>query len=154
MFSLLKVEPGVLFLSCSSGSFVVVKIRLFQDEIFVFSFFLNSCKQWVFFKLIPGQYKAHWILKESIMKLYILSFHKFYYKIDCCWQKTTKTRLIIIIQISWTLTIWQYGLWRFQTGDTKLERFKKCQNLTFKVNFLCQKSSESFSIFFHWRIPI
>jgi hypothetical protein len=54
-------------------------------------------------------------------------------------------------------------------GDTKLERFlpknqhtqmkllnfefwinvKKCQNLTFKVNFLCQKSSESFSIFYH-----
>ena len=25
---------------------------------------------------------------------------------------------------------------------------KKCQNLTFKVNFLCQKLSESFSIFF------
>ena len=31
---------------------------------------------------------------------------------------------------------------------------KKCQNLTFKVNFLCQKSSESFSIFFHWRISV
>ena len=25
---------------------------------------------------------------------------------------------------------------------------KKCQNLTFKVNFLCQKSSQSFSFFF------
>ena len=25
---------------------------------------------------------------------------------------------------------------------------KKCKNLTFKVNFLCQKLSESFSIFF------
>ena len=57
--------------------------------------------------------------------------------------------------------LWQYGLWSFQTGSTKLERFlpknqhtqrkllnfenwcngevsKKCQNLTFKVNFLCQ----------------
>ena len=31
---------------------------------------------------------------------------------------------------------------------------KKCQNMTFKVNFLCQKSSESFWFFFHWRIWI
>ena len=32
---------------------------------------------------------------------------------------------------------------------------KKCQNLTFNVNFLCQKSSEeSFWFFFHWRISI
>ena len=54
--------------------------------------------------------------------------------------------------------LWQYGLWSFQTGDTELVRFlsknqhtqrkllnfefwindklsKKCQNLTFKVNF-------------------
>ena len=29
-------------------------------------------------------------------------------------------------------------------------RCKKCQNLTFKVNFLWKKSSKSFSIFFHW----
>ena len=34
----------------------------------------------------------------------------------------------------WALDLWQ--------------AVKKCQNLTFKVNFLCQKSSESFSIFF------
>ena len=68
-----------------------------------------------------------------------------------------------------TLTSYQhtvYGLWCSQTGDTKLERFLpsqhtqrqllnfefwingECQNLTFKVNFLCQKSFESFSIFF------
>ena len=69
--------------------------------------------------------------------------------------------------------LWQYGLWSFQTGGTKLERFlpknqhtqRKLLNfenwvsgevsksakspnlLTFKVNFLYQKSSESFSIF-------
>ena len=73
------------------------------------------------------------------------------------------------------LILWQYGLWSFQTGGTKLERFllknqhtqRKLSNLgnwvsgevsksakspnllTFKVNFLCQKLSESFSIFFH-----
>ena len=67
-----------------------------------------------------------------------------------------------------------YWLWSFQTGGTKLERFlpqnqhtqRKLLNfqnwvsgevsksakspnlLTFKVNFLCQKLSESFSIFF------
>ena len=50
--------------------------------------------------------------------------------------------------------LWQYRLWSFQERDTKLERvlaknqmwqaFKKWQNLTFKVNVLCQKSSESF----------
>ena len=70
------------------------------------------------------------------------------------------------------LALWQYGSWSFQTGDTKLERFlpknqdtqrkllsfencvnldfggvKMCQNLTFKVNFLFQKLSESFSFF-------
>ena len=70
--------------------------------------------------------------------------------------------------------LWQYGLWCFQTGGTKLESFlpknqhtqrklsnfenwvsgevlksAKSPNLfTFKVNFLCQKLSESYSIFF------
>ena len=70
--------------------------------------------------------------------------------------------------------LWQYGSWSFQTGGTKLERFlpknqhsqRKLLNfenwfngevsksakspnlLTFKVNFLYQKLSESFSIFF------
>ena len=70
--------------------------------------------------------------------------------------------------------LWQYGLWSFQTGGTKLKIFlpknkhteRKLSNfenwvtgevsksakspnlLTFKVNFLCQKLSESFSIFF------
>ena len=70
--------------------------------------------------------------------------------------------------------LWQYRLWSFQTGGTTLERFlpknqytqRKLLNfenwvsgevsksakspnlLTFKVNFLHQKSSESFSIFF------
>ena len=70
--------------------------------------------------------------------------------------------------------LWQYGLWSFQMGGTKLERFlpknqhtqRKLLNfenwvngevsksakspnlLTFKVNFLYQKLSESFSIFF------
>ena len=71
-------------------------------------------------------------------------------------------------------TLWQYGLWSFQTGGTKLERFlpknqhtqRKCLNFenwtngevsksakspnlpTVKVNFLYQKLSESFSILF------
>ena len=69
----------------------------------------------------------------------------------------------------------EYWLWSFQTGGTKLEIFlpknlhtqrkllnfenwvngevskvpKFDQNLTFKVNFLRQKLSESFSFFFH-----
>ena len=68
-------------------------------------------------------------------------------------------------------TLWQCGLWSFQTGGTKLEIFlpknqhtqskllnfenwvsgevsKKPNLLTFKVNFLYQKLSESFSTFF------
>ena len=40
----------------------------------------------------------------------------------------------------------------FSNGGYKIRKkrraVKKCPNLTFKVNFLCQKSSESFSIFF------
>ena len=74
----------------------------------------------------------------------------------------------------WGGTLWHYGLWSFQTGGTKLERFlprnqrtqrkflnfenwtngdvsksaKSPNLLTFKVNFLYQKLSESFSIFF------
>ena len=66
---------------------------------------------------------------------------------------------------SWV--IWQYGLWSFQMGDTKLERFlpknqltqRKLLNFEFWINgklskvpkfdFQSQKSSESFSIFFH-----
>ena len=72
------------------------------------------------------------------------------------------------------LPVWQYRLWSFQMGGTKFERWlpknqhtqkkllnsenwvngevskvpKFDQNLTFKVNFLCQKLSKSFSIFF------
>ena len=87
-----------------------------------------------------------------------------------------------ILMLAWHLQdyarrhvqLWQYGLWSFQTGYTKLERFlpknqhiqrkflnfeiwtngevsksAKSPNLpTFKVNFLYQKLSESFSIFF------
>ena len=60
--------------------------------------------------------------------------------------------------------VWQYRLWCFQMGGTKLERFlpmnqrasrkllnfefwinvEKRQNLTFEVNFVCEKSFESF----------
>ena len=80
----------------------------------------------------------------------------------------------MLVGILHSLTLWQYGLWSFQTGGTKLERFlpknqhtqRKLLNfenwvngevsksakspnlLTFKVNFLYQKLSESFSIFF------
>ena len=72
-------------------------------------------------------------------------------------------------------TLWQYGLWSFQTGGTKVEKFlpknqhtqrkllnfenwvsgevsksaKSPKLLTFKANYLCQKSSESFAVFFH-----
>ena len=76
--------------------------------------------------------------------------------------------LLLYQNISWYVSwLWQYRLGSFQERDTKLERFlannqlysnkttkfwklelwgyvKKYQNLTFKLNFLCQKSSESF----------
>ena len=69
-----------------------------------------------------------------------------------------------IRDIIWKCRLWQYGLWSFQTGGTKLENFclrinilkknilsfgavKNCQHLTFKVNILCQKSSKSFYFF-------
>ena len=65
-----------------------------------------------------------------------------------------------------TSLLWHFRLWSFLDRDTRLERFlaknqlysneitrfwvsicwqfvKKCQFWTFKVNFLCQKSSES-----------
>ena len=68
--------------------------------------------------------------------------------------------------------LWHFRLWSFQGRNTKLERFlaknqlysneiskfwkleswgavKKYQYLTFKVNFLCQKSLESFWFFFN-----
>ena len=41
-----------------------------------------------------------------------------------------------------------------QTYQNSKISWQKCQFLTFKVNFLCQKSSEAFYIFFHWRILI
>ena len=82
---------------------------------------------------------------------------------------------VILVFLGYYIHLWQYGLWSFQTGGTKLERFltknqhtqRKLLNfqnwvngevpksakspnlLTFKVSFRCQKSSESFSIFFH-----
>ena len=62
------------------------------------------------------------------------------------------------------LTLWQYGLWSFQTIFTqrKLLNFEfwinsllsKSAKICLQSNFLCQKSSESFSFFFLWRIPI
>ena len=94
-------------------------------------------------------------------------------------NKAIKTNVLMFSHInlifySLTRSIWQYGLWGFQTGSTKLERFlpkdqhtqRKLSNfenwsngevsksakspnfLTFKVNLLYQKLSESFSIFF------
>ena len=84
--------------------------------------------------------------------------------LPCCfWMKDKR----------YVSNLWQFGLWSFQTGVKKLERFvprnqhtqrkllnfenwvnrevsesvKKYQNLTFKVNFLSQKLSESFSFF-------
>ena len=82
--------------------------------------------------------------------------------------------LILCLTSKQVWVLWQYGLWSFQMGGTKLERFlpknqhtqRKLLNfenwvngevsksakspnlLTFKVNFLYQKLSESFSIFF------
>ena len=56
------------------------------------------------------------------------------------------------------LTLWQYGLWSFQTIFTqrKLLNFEfwinsllsKSAKICLQSNFLCQKSSESFSFFF------
>ena len=54
--------------------------------------------------------------------------------------------------LSCKFIIWQYGLWSFQMGDIKLDRFlpmnqhTQTKLLSFEF-FLCQKSSESFSIF-------
>ena len=75
-----------------------------------------------------------------------------------------------------TVIVWQYGLWSFQMGDTKLDRYlptnqnikKNYLNLSFGLMASCQKvpnfdfqSQFSMSkvirivlIFFHWRIPI
>ena len=87
------------------------------------------------------------------------------------WQRWRVLLTLISAIYSW---LWQYGLWSFQTGGTRLEIFllknqhtqRKLLNfenwvngevseiakspnlLTFKVNFLFQKLSESFSIFF------
>ena len=100
----------------------------------------------------------------------------FYFKVFDCrpFQISTKQYYIVSIDLL------QHGLWSFQTGYIKLERFlpknkhtqRKLSNfenwvsgevsksakspnlLTFKVNFLYQKLSESFSIFFHWIISI
>ena len=68
-------------------------------------------------------------------------------------------------------TLWQYGLWSFQTGGTKLERFlpenqhtqrkllnfenlvygevSKVPKFDFQSQFSMSKFFESFSIFFH-----
>ena len=77
-------------------------------------------------------------------------------------------------------TLWQYGLWSFQTGVTKLERFlpknqhtrrkllnfenwvmgrcQKYQNLTkiwlSKSIFYVKNYPNLFQFFFHWRISI
>ena len=82
----------------------------------------------------------------------------------------------IIFSAKWikkylSLTLWQYGLWSFQTGDTKLERFlpRKWLNFEFWINgemsksakiwlsksIFCVKNHLNLSqLFFHWRIPI
>ena len=50
-------------------------------------------------------------------------------------------------------TLWQYGLWSFQTGDTKLERFlpknqhmhRKLLNFEFWINGELSKIGHHFS---------
>jgi hypothetical protein len=89
-------------------------------------------------------------------------------------QISNRKPVYLMIIDDWVSALWQYGLWSFQTGGTKLGRFlpnnqqtewkllnfenwvngevskvlKFDQNLAFKVKFLCQKLSKSFSIFF------
>ena len=74
----------------------------------------------------------------------------------------------------WIWVSWQYGLWVFQTGETKLERFLSKNQLTkikwlnfgsmascqkvpkfdFQSQFSMSKITWIFLNFFHWRIPI
>ena len=89
------------------------------------------------------------------------------------WPELPKFIQKLHCTIAGIFAIWQHRLWNFKGRGKKLPRFfgkkstysnfkgnywilqigggvKKCQNLTFKVNFLCQNLSESFWLFFHW----
>ena len=82
-------------------------------------------------------------------------------------EEQQASKILILYQClnvwqSFNLCLWQYELSSFQGGIQNWKHFclkinipkgncwilrigvKKCQNVTFKVNFLCQKSSKSF----------
>ena len=74
----------------------------------------------------------------SIMAVRVVEFSNRGYKIRKIFAKESTCSKEII-------EFWIGLMGRSQKLDIILES---------KVNFLCQKLSESFSIFFHWRIPI
>ena len=112
------------------------------------------------------------------LNIQIITFHFTIYtllqKVSTLRRNVLKNEYSRLVRMYLQSALWQYGLWSFQTGGTKLERFlpknqhtqrkflnfenwtngevsksAKSPNLpTFKVNFLYQKLSESFSIFF------
>ena len=76
-------------------------------------------------------------------------------KLDWQYLKRVRVGKNIFLPFSFCLlevSIRNYWILRIGLINGKVS--KKCQNLIFIVNFLRQKSSKSFSFFFHWRIPI
>ena len=71
---------------------------------------------------MDAEYNANTCLWESIKK-YICNKCKGLKKLNFLdiYLLTVKTSKIYAYQVCCTL--WQYGLWNFQTGGTKLERF-------------------------------
>ena len=88
------------------------------------------------------------------------------YIIHCVLDIPSKSRLDLVKMLTMAIPVVEFQVRGYkirnflpknQHTQRKLLNFekwcnrevKKCLNLTFKVNFLCQKLSESFSLFFH-----
>ena len=95
--------------------------------------------------------------------LIILNFHNTWQKLDPVWIILNIVRIGSKNIQKAVHQVWQYRLWSFQGRNAKSEKFlaknqtncrnyqiwrcQKLPNLTFKVNFLSQKSSESLWFF-------
>ena len=120
----------------------------------------------------PEEWKCqpyHWLPKdleihEMSVGAFSLAIGSFISSTMACWimnggwtsiyfDHTEHGYLWLLIQTP-LVFIWQVKLnfsWKVTLPDVIF--VKKCQCLSFRVSFLCQRSSESYSFFF-WKIPI
>ena len=154
-----------------SSSKQLLSKKIFVRNLLFYTYLPSLCKEFFEMRHNLEHSSSHLLNIKPLLKSGLHMIFPFHLIILA---PNLQTNLIKLLENQKTCKVWQNGLWSFQTGGTKLERllpknqhtlrkflnFENWTNgevsksakspnlLTFKVNFLYQKLSESFSIFF------